>query len=274
MRKVLFLLLSLAIGVSTATAKVNGDDAVVVQSSSPYSEVITVNGVSFKMIWVEGGTFEMGSNDGYDDEQPIHAVTLDGYWIAETEVTQALWKAVMGSDEGWSNDYGKGSNYPAYDVSYNEAVDFCKRLNELTDYKYGFRLPTEAEWEYAARGGKKSNGYKYSGSNNIDDVAWYVDNSGYVAHPVKSKKCNELGLYDMSGNLWEWCSDWYSSSYYSNSPSNNPTGPKSGDYGSRVLRGGSWGYDESYCRVAFRNRGNPDLGSYFFGFRIASSLSL
>ena len=272
MRKVLFLLLSLAIGVSTATAKVNGDDAVVVQSSSPYSEVITVNGVSFKMIWVEGGTFEMGSNDGYDDEQPIHAVTLDGYWIAETEVTQALWKAVMGSDEGWSNDYGKGSNYPAYDVSYNEAVDFCKRLNELTDYKYGFRLPTEAEWEYAARGGKKSNGYKYSGSNNIDDVAWYVDNSGYVAHPVKSKKCNELGLYDMSGNLWEWCSDWYSSSYYSNSPSNNPTGPKSGDY--RVLRGGGWSHGESGCRVADRYYCIPDCSIYLFGFRVASSLSL
>ena len=232
---------------------------------------ITVNGVSFNMIWVEGGTFKMGSNDGDSDEKPVHDVTLDGYWIAETEVTQALWKAVMGEDKGWSNDYGKGPNYPAYYVSYNEAVKFCEKLNEKTDYKYNFRLPTEAEWEYAARGGNKSNGYKYSGSNNIDDVAWYYADS---THAVKDKSPNELGLYDMSGNLWEWCSDWYSSSYYSNSPSKNPTGPESGDYGSRVLRGGSWSSDESYCRVANRGSNDPGSSYYGYGFRLASSLSL
>ena len=232
---------------------------------------ITVNGVSFNMIWVEGGTFKMGSNDGDSDEKPVHDVTLDGYWIAETEVTQALWKAVMGEDKGWSNDYGKGPNYPAYYVSYNEAVKFCEKLNEKTEYKYNFRLPTEAEWEYAARGGNKSNGYKYSGSNNIDDVAWYDADS---THAVKDKSPNELGLYDMSGNLWEWCSDWYSSSYYSNSPSKNPTGPESSDYGSRVLRGGCWGVDVSYCRVADRYGIDPDFSYDYYGFRIASSLSL
>ena len=232
---------------------------------------ITVNGVSFNMIQVEGGTFEMGSNYGESDEKPVHDVTLDGYWIAETEVTQALWRAVMGKDKGWSDNSSKGSNYPAYCVSYYQAVDFCEKLNELTDYKYGFRLPTEAEWEYAARGGKKSNGYKYSGSNNIDDVAWYYDNSGDVAAlPVKSKKCNELGLYDMSGNLWEWCSDWYD--LYQSNAQNNPTGPKSGDY--RVLRGGCWDSDESYCRVAIRGSDLPGDGHSDFGCRIASSLSL
>ena len=233
---------------------------------------ITVNGVSFNMIWVEGGTFEMGSNNLHDDAKPVHDVTLDGYYIAETEVTQALWMAVMGKDEGWSDDYGKGSNYPAYFVSYYEAIDFCEKLNELTYYKYNFRLPTEAEWEYAARGGNKSRGYEYSGSNNIDDVAWYECNIIRSTHPVKGKECNELGLYDMSGNLWEWCSDRYSSSYYSHSPSTNPTGPESGDY--RVLRGGSWGKGERGCRVANRCSIYPDCSLSSYGFRIASSLSL
>ena len=237
-------------------------------------QTIPVNGVDLNMIWVEGGTFRMGSNDDESNENPVHDVTLDGYWIAETEVTQALWKAVMGKDEGWSDDYGKGSNYPAYYVSYNEAVDFCKKLNELTDYKYNFRLPTEAEWEYAARGGTKSNGYEYSGSNTIDEVAWYGGNYGFEAHPVKSKKCNELGLYDMSGNLWEWCSDWYSISYYSNSPSKNPTGPEDSDYAGRVVRGGSWPYYKSYFRVSGRAGSDSDASIRSGGFRIASSLSL
>ena len=234
---------------------------------------ITVNGVSFNMIWVEGGTFKMGSNDGYSGARPAHDVTLDGYCIAETEVTQELWKAVMGGYDRWDDDWGKGPNYPAYFVSYYEAIDFCEKLNELTYNKYNFRLPTEAEWEYAARGGNKSHGYEYSGSNNIDGVAWYDDNSGYIAHPVKSKKCNELGLYDMSGNLWEWCSDRYSSSYYSHSPSKNPTGPNHGDY--RVLRGGSWNYYKWDCQVTYRHNYDPDHGFDSGGFRIvSSSLSL
>lgn len=247
----------------------NNDESVVATDQS-----ITVNGVTFNMIWVEGGKFKMGSNDGDDDEMPIHDVTLDGYWIAETEVTQGLWEAVMGRDEGWSDGCGKGSNYPAYLVSYNEAVDFCEKLNALTDNKYNFRLPTEAEWEYAARGGNKSRGYKYSGSDNLGSVAWYGGNSGSTNHAVKDKAPNELGLYDMSGNVWEWCSDWYGSSYYSNSPDKNPTGPLNGDYGSRVLRGGSWLERESGCRVANRIGNFPDYSSDRCGFRIASSLSL
>ena len=242
-------------------------------SNDATSKTVTVNGVSFNMIQVEGGTFEMGSNYGESDEKPVHDVTLDGYWIAETEVTQALWKAVMGKDEGWSDDLGKGSDYPVYNVSYYDAIDFCEKLNELTDYKYNFRLPTEAEWEYAARGGNKSNGYKYSGSDDIGSVAWYQENSNRSTHPVKSKKCNELGLYDMSGNLWEWCSDRYSSSYYSHSPSKNPTGPNHGDY--RVLRGGSWNYYKWDCQVTYRHNYDPDHGFDSGGFRIvSSSLSL
>ena len=250
------------------------------QQTQPANFTVTVGDVTFKMIWVEGGSYWMGSPDGVgDDDEHQHKVTLDGYWIAETEVTQGLWRAVMnGKDEGWTTEYGKGSNYPAYYVSYSEAIDFCNKLNELTDNKYGFRLPTEAEWEYAARGGNKSNGYTYSGSNNLDNVAWYWNNSNgnngntYGTHEVKTKSSNELGIYDMSGNVWEWCSDWYDSNYYENSPAKNPKGPSTGDY--RVLRGGGWGYDAEDCRVADRSYDYPGCSGDDIGFRLAVSSSL
>ena len=211
------------------------------------NKIITVNGVSFTMIAVEGGTFWMGAqstNSGgqnYDseadsDESPVHQVTLSDYYIGETEVTQKLWLAVMGSWPGTSpnSTYGVGDNYPAYYVSWDDCQNFITALNAATGKT--FRLPTEAEWEYAARGGNKSNGYKYSGSNTIGNVAWYTDNSGSKTHSVGSKSPNELGIYDMSGNVWEWCSDWYGS--YSNGSQTNPAGPSSGSY--RVLSGGSW----------------------------------
>ena len=275
MRRVLFLLLSLAIGVSFAAAKVNGDDAAVEQSSSPRSETVTVNGVSFKMIWVEGGTFTMGSPDGVGegDEHPQHWVTLDGYWIAETEVTQALWEAVMGTTVGQQYDKtdklwplrGTGDNYPMYYVSYEDAVDFCKELNLLTGNKYKFTLPTEAQWEFAARGGNKSNDCKYSGSNSVDKVAWHFDNSGRNTHPVKGKAPNELGLYDMSGNVYEWCLDWFDS--YSSGAQTNPKGPSSGSI--RVLRGGSWSMFEPGCRVASRSFDRPNI-RFNYGFRVAA----
>ena len=173
----------------------------------------TVNGVSFTMVKVDGGTFTMGAtpeqgSDAYGDQKPAHQVKLSDYYIGETEVTQELWQAVMGSNP--SNF--KGSNLPVEEVSWNDGQKF--------------RLPTEAEWEYAARGGAKSRGYKYSGSNNIGDVAWYIDNSGFKTHSVKTKSPNELGLYDMSGNVWEWCQDWYDS--YGSSAQTNPTGASSG----------------------------------------------
>ena len=227
--------------------------------------IFTVKNVSFKMMAVEGGTFQMGATNeqrsNLDDEKPVHSVTLDSYYIGETEVTQELWRAVMGSNPSEFSGYDL---MPVCNVSWDDCQIFIKELNKLTGKK--FRLPTEAEWEFAARGGNKSSGYRYSGSSNIGDVAWYDDNSDSRT-PVKRMNPNELGIYDMSGNVWEWCSDWYSSSYYSLSPQNNPKGPSSGFY--RVLRGGSWFHGAECCRVAFRTDCSPDDSSHFYGLRLA-----
>ena len=223
----------------------------------------TVDNVSFTMVAVAGGTFNMGSNDGYSDEKPVHSVTLSDYYIGETEVTQELWKAVMGSNPS----YFKGDKNPVEQVSYNDCIDFINKLNillagQLPDGRK-FRLPTEAQWEFAARGGDKSKGYKYSGSNSIDDVAWYW-NSGKT-HLIRQKQPNELGLYDMSGNVHELCSDWYGD--YSSSPQTNPEGPSNGKY--RVLRGGSWIPYVPGCRVADRARADIDKGFNYHGLRLA-----
>ena len=231
------------------------------------NNTITIPGtnVSFNMVFVEGGTFQMGSNDSEadSDEKPVHSVTLNDYYIGETEVTQELWEAVMGSNP---SEF-KGSKKPVEIVSWNDCQKFIKKLNQLTGKN--FRLPTEAEWEYAARGGNKSRGYKYSGSNNISDVAWYRDNSSCATHPVCIKSPNELGIYDMSGNVWEWCSDWYGKRYYSSSPSNNPTGPTSGS--GRVYRGGSWRSNAQGCRMANRDRSTPDIRYDNLGLRLVCS---
>ena len=236
-----------------------------VEDSEVSNKTYTVNGVSFTMIGVEGGTFTMGSpdsdSDAYNDEKPAHQVTLSSLYIGETEVTQALWQAVMGSNpSSITGDLQR----PVEMVSWDDCQTFIGKLNELTGEN--FRLPTEAEWEYAARGGKESNDYKYSGSNTIDDVAWYYYNSSSTTHAVKTKQPNELGIYDMSGNVLEWCADWYDSSYYSSSPRTNPTGPSSG-FG-RVLRGGSWDYTTMSCRVANRSNGSPDDRSISYGLRL------
>ena len=247
-------------------------------------DVLTINvaGVTFKMIHVEGGTFFMGAtaeqlDDAYDDEKPAHSVTLSSYYIGETEVTQQLWQVVTGqkpTNDGyqWDSEYGLGPNRPAYYISWDDCQEFITKLNALTGRN--FRMPTEAEWEFAARGGTKNKGYKYSGSNTIGDVAWYTVNSydkgssspGYGTHDVATKQPNELGLYDMSGNVWEWCSDWYGSSYYSSSPSTAPTGPTSGSL--RVGRGGGWDCYAKYCRVSYRYW-NADGRSIGLGLRLA-----
>lgn len=232
------------------------------RKSEAKDEIITVNGVSFKMIAVEGGTFQMGATselqDAWDDEKPVHSVTLSSYHIGETEVTQALWQAVMGGNPS----YFKGDNLPVEQVSWDDCQAFISRLNKLTGRN--FRLPTEAEWEFAARGGNKSRGTEYSGSSNIDDCAWYDDNSGNKTHPVATKQPNELGIYDMSGNVWEWCSDWYGK--YSSDAQTNPTGPASGSC--RVIRGGSWGSSATYCRVTFRNCYAPGFRNGNLGLRL------
>ena len=228
-------------------------------------ETINVNGVAFKMVRVQGGTFQMGATseqgkDAEDDELPVHSVTLSDYYIGQTEVTQELWEAVMGSNPS----YFKGNNQcPVEDVSWNDCQEFIEKLNRLTGKN--FRLPTEAEWEYAARGGNKSRGYKYSGSNNPDAVAWYDDNSGSKTHPVATKQSNELGLYDMSGNVYEWCQDWYGE-YKSNSQT-NPTGASKGS--GRVLRGGSWNSHARYVRVSIRDASTPGYRNYSIGLRLA-----
>ena len=228
------------------------------------SQTFTVKGVSFKMVGVEGGTFTMGAtseqgSDAYDDEKPAHRVTVSSFSIGQTEVTQELWEAVMGSNPS----YFKGAKLPVEYVSWNDCQTFITKLNQLTGKK--FRLPTEAEWEYAARGGKNSKGYKYAGSNTIDDVAWYTKNSGDKTHEVATKKPNELGLYDMSGNVLEWCQDWYGS--YSSNALTNPTGSSSGSR--RVFRGGSWGSIAWGCRVSYRYFSIPDNRGHVIGLRLA-----
>ena len=221
----------------------------------------TVNGVSFEMVRVEGDTFRMGAtseqeDDADSDEKPVHSVILSSYYIGKTEVTQALWQAVMGSNP--SNF--KGADLPVECVSWNDCQEFIQKLNRLTGRN--FRLPTEAEWEFACRGGNNSRGYKYSGSNNLGSVAWYDGNSGLKTHPVAKKSPNELGIYDMSGNVDEWCSDWYGD--YSSSAQTNPAVPLSGS--ERVCRGGSW-----FTSCSSSNRGCIDPGDYFdfLGLRLA-----
>ena len=231
-------------------------------------ETFTVNDISFNMIRVEGGTFHMGDTSEQmvgervdNGARPVHQVTLSSYYIGETEVTQELWETVMG--ENPSNL--KGNKHPVENVSWNDCQDFVKELNKRTGKQ--FRLPTEAEWEFAARGGNKSRGYSYAGSNSLDIVAWYkgtffLGTEG--TRDVKTKQANELGLYDMSGNVWEWCQDWYGS--YSSNSHTNPTGPSSGSY--RVWRGGSWHLDAKFCRVSVRNHSEPDYRAFYLGLRL------
>lgn len=207
----------------------------------------TVYGVEFKMATVESGTFMMGAmagdNNAYDDEKSAHQVTLSTFSIVETEVTQALWLAVMGNNPSLLKD---DLNHPVENVSWIDAHTFIAKLNQLTGKT--FRLPTEVEWEYAARGGKYSQGYLYSGSNDFAEVSW---NSINAAQPVATKAPNELGLYDMTGNVWEVCIDRYDADYYSTSPSYDPSGPSTGS--NIVFRGGSWYNDAKKCRITYRD---------------------
>ena len=223
-----------------------------------------VNGVSFEMVRVEGGTFRMGAtseqkDEAWDREKPVHSVTLSGYYIGKTEVTQVLWEAVMGINPSRF----KGDYLPVENVSWDDCQEFIRKLNSMTGQN--FRLPTEAEWEFACRGGNNSRGYKYSGSNNLGSVAWYDGNSGNKTHPVGTKAPNELGIYDMSGNVWEWCADWYGD--YSSGAQTNPTGPYGGS--GRVGRGGSWDFNVRICRSSLRIHSDPTDRNINLGLRLA-----
>ena len=243
------------------------------------TETFTVNGVSFTMVTVKGGKFTMGATDEQgcavnEKETPAHQVTVSSFSIGQTEVTQALWLAVMGTNPSYftcAHGYTDDLQRPVERVSWFDCRIFTSRLNRITGKQ--FRLPTEAEWEYAARGGSQSQDYMYAGGNNIDEVSWCGNvipshmsgTTGYGTHPVASKSCNELGLYDMSGNVWEWCFDRYGC--YSKKSQKNPIGSKSGSC--RVNRGGSWCEDAGSCRVSCRYDCLPVYLSNDLGLRLA-----
>lgn len=233
-------------------------------------------GLNLEMVYVKGGVFNMGAtteqgDDPFDDEYPVRKIEIDSYHIGKCEITQAQWKAVMGTEPS----YFTGDDRPVEQVSWNDAQEFCKRLSQKTGKKYV--LPTEAQWEYAAKGGNKARRTKYSGSNNLDEVAWCYDNScvcgesspDFGTHPVGTKKANELGIHDMSGNVWEWVADRYASAY-DGTDTHNPQGPSVG--ADRVVRGGSWGGKTRGCRVTARSGDYPKLQNLNIGFRVALAL--
>jgi len=259
-------------------------DLCMAQLGKEEAHPVPTNDFAIDMVFVQGGTFMMGctskqdnnklnslaslmvsqivpNNDCVNNEQPAHQVTVSNYYIGKYEVTQAQWKAIMGNNPSHFN----GDNLPVEQVSWDDVQEFIRKLNIQTGKQY--RLPTEAEWEYACRGGLQSGHYKYSGSNTAGNVACYNDNSGNGTHPVGSKQANELGIYDMSGNVWEWCQDWYGN--YSSNAQTNPQGPSSGS--SRVDRGGGWDDIARYCRVSYRYYNTPDIRHIDLGFRIACS---
>lgn len=279
MKKILFFLSLMMVAFFTANAQLKddvNDDGVVDLSDattlidhvlngvfSGSTHTFIANNVMFEMVRVEGGTFTMGAtaeqaSDAFSDELPTHKVTLSPFLIGKYEVSQTLWLAVMGENPSVNT----GINLPVDNVTWNECQTFITKLNELTGKN--FRLLTEAEWEYAARGGNKSKGYKYSGSNNLGDVAWYIDNSNNTSHAMGTKAPNELGIYDMTGNVMEWVSDWKGS--YSSGAQTNPTGPDSGTY--RVNRGGSYGNVERLSRITNRNSIDPNMSSKTMGLRL------
>ncbi len=270
---ILILFLSILCSITTVTSA-NNSTKVQVATIKESNDVVSF----LDLVFVEGGSFSMGSSDGAPVEQPVHNVQVDSFYISKYEVIQSQWKEIMGTNPTLAK--GTGEKYPIYNITWNDAVDFCNKLSireglipcysgsgagvECNFSANGYRLPTEAEWEYAARGGKKSQNRLYAGSDNEAEAGWSSENSDNTSHEVGLKTPNELGIYDMSGNLWEWCWDWYESNYYASSPSRNPTGPSSGIY--RVLRGGGWGINAYGLRCANRYYGahRSDNG---YGFR-------
>jgi len=213
------------------------------------------------MVLVQGGVFNMGSNDDGPEAKPIHKVKLNSFYIGKYEVTQAQWKTIMGTNPSF---YQGCDECPVEQVSYDDVQAFITKLIQKTGKHY--RLPTEAEWEYAARGGNKSKSYVFSGSNNLADVAWFMDNSNNKTSPKGQKKPNELEIYDMTGNVWEWCSDYFDDKYYATSPAENPKGPETGT--DRVIRGAARDGSGSFCHTAYRFTNSPNFPSRAIGFRL------
>ena len=234
---------------------------------------IVVRNLVANLVRVEGGSFQMGAQrtnpqaDNYDteardDESPVHEVTLSNYFIGKFEITQREWRTIMGDELDWPEQYGRGDDFPAYNVSRTDALRFVERLSAMT--RLPFRLPTEAQWEYAARGRNRSLHLRYSGSNNVDEVAWHKENANGTLHPVGGKLPNELGLHDMSGSLWEWCLDTYGP--YPSTPQTDPLADSGSPF---VLRGGAWTYFPTYCRVTCRDSFSGNDASVSVGFRVA-----
>ena len=226
------------------------------------------NSISFEMILVEGGMFEMGSSHdtAYKREKPVHKVKLTDFWIGKYPVSQSLWKAIMGTENNPS--FFQGDLRPVEMISWDDCQEFLKKLNTLTHKTY--RLPTEAEWEYAAKGGKYSQGFLYSGSNKQNEVGWFDENSDEETKEVGLKQSNELGIFGMSGNIWEWCQEWYSTKYYeecfNHGEVKNPKGPDEGEL--RVVRGGSWCHGIDRCRTTSRTGYQQEDLDSFLGFRL------
>lgn len=255
-------LLVAATGICWRSNSMKSEKAASVNFDGNTTNDTTVNSIEPVMVMVQGGRFAMGGNEN-NNEKPIHNVTLSSFKIAKYETTLAQWKKVMGNNPLGREDC---MDCPVTAVSWDDIQAFIKKLNTLSGKNY--RLPTEAEWEYAARGGTKSKRFEYAGSNDVNAVAWTYVNSGSNIHPVGQKEANELGLYDMSGNVFEWCNDWYDENYYDISPEDNPKGPSTGPH--RVFRGGNRNSTPDRSRVAYRN---PfQLGYGGMGFRLASSL--
>ena len=258
---------SSSLGTDFSIMKTKVNEFIDALASIAPSMTYKVGGVTFDMVPVAGGSFTMGATGeqgtaAESDERPAHTVKLSDFAIGQTEVTQALWQAVMGSNP---SKFTGDLNRPVDNVSWNQCQQFITKLNEMTGQH--FRLPTEAEWEYAARGGQKGAATRYAGGDDLQGLAWYSATSSQTTHPVATKAQNELGLYDMSGNVWEFCQDHYGTAYYSTSPATNPTGPTSGSY--RVKRGGGWDSQQAECRVSNREYYGPGYTKNINGLRLA-----
>ena len=279
MHRIVFVVMFLTVlAASSAKAEISNDPNAPPPVRPIPGKIWVIPDIAMKCVYVEAGTFQMGSADsGPNDEKPVHKVNVSsGFWMGACEVTQAQWRALMKTDP---SKY-EGDELPVEMVSWHDVVEFCQKLTDR-ERKAGrlpeghvYRLPTEAEWEYAARGGTHSRGFKYSGSDDPNEVAWHWPGSFDETHDVGTKRPNELGLYDMAGNVWEWCLDWYAPDYYSRSPKTDPVNRDYGEKKYRISRGGSWGLYPTHCRTANRGGGTPTGRFYSYGFRVVLAPSI